>query len=167
MLIINNILIVCLITIICLWIYHNEKKSGERFFNCQTKRLFKQTDMVYLQCNRMFGHYFQKPVLLLADTGANANFISESFIKSIYPQYKEHVLLGDDVMSVNGTMTSNEIVEVPLHIIPDYENTEQFTLLQNTESFDYLSKESGYNVVGIIGTDMLRKLSSCINFEKL
>jgi hypothetical protein len=164
--------IICCVIIVVFGSYliyldYRNNTLNTKYLNQNTQYLFKKTDMIYVQCNRVFGRYFDKPVLLLVDTGANANFISEKFIESVYPQYNQYVLFGDDVMSVSGTMTLNKVLDIPLHIQPDGSLNEQFTLLQDTDTFDYLSSETDQQVVGIIGTGLLKKLNMCIDFKRL
>lgn len=133
-----------------------------------TKKLFKKTGVLYLPCMKIYGAYFlDKPVLFLMDTGATSNFISESFIDQIYPQYKQYIELGDDVMSINGTTTLNKLVDVPFQVQPSLKCKEHFSLLSQTDSLDYLSEECGYQVIGIVGTEFLKKYNFYLNFRQL
>lgn len=136
-------------------------------FTSKTRRLFRKTGMIYIECIRLYGHYFQKPTLLIVDTGATTNFIREDLINMIYPQYKNKMLYGDDVMSVNGTMTLNKIVDVPVFLKPALACKIPFTLLTHTESLDFLSKECNNNVIGIIGTEFLQQHGIDMNFKAL
>ena len=123
--------------------------------------------MIYLKCDTFYGQYLSKPVIFLIDTGADSNYIAEKFIADYYSDYNKHVEFGDDVLSINGKMTLNKLLDVPIQFDNGMKIKEHFTLLTETHSLDYLTKECGYDVVGILGTKFLEKYKVTINFNSL
>jgi hypothetical protein len=166
--------LLCIILIVVglsiLTLRHYLKREEFRRLNCftdETFKLFRKTGIIYMKCTRLYGRYFDKPVLFLVDTGATTNFIRQSLIEEVYPQYEQHILYGDDVMSVNGTMTLNRIVDIPVHFSPSLDCHISATLLTETNSLDYLSDECGSYVAGIVGTEFLKEHGVNIDFTRL
>lgn len=137
------------------------------FFTKKTSKLFRKTGIVYIECLRLYGCFFEKPLLFLVDTGATSNFIRQDVVENIDPDYIKHIEYSDDIMTVNGTMTLNRIIDVPAHFAPSLKCKIPFTLLTQTESLQYLSSECKENVVGIIGTEFLKEHGININFKLL
>ena len=162
-----TLFIVGLVILILHNYFKNEEFKQQCCFNKETFRLFRKTNIIYIQCDRLYSHTFDKPVLFLVDTGATTNFIRQSLIEEIYPQYNQHVLYGDDVLSVNGTMTLNRMVDIPVHFLPSLSCHISATLLTETASLDYLSNECNYHVVGIVGTEFLKEHEIDIKFSQL
>lgn len=149
-----------LISIICVGIsvfclIQNIKISPSNKEKQETKC---KNNIMYITCRRVYGTRFtQKPKLLIVDTGASSNFINKKFIQTIYPQYKDHILYGDDVLTANGSLTLNELIEIPMQIGNNLDVSEDFTLLQDDEIFQHLSDETGLDVIGIVGFNFLQK----------
>lgn len=161
---------VIIVSILIMWIHHlklNSQIQLDDILNFpMTKKLFRKTNCVYIPCNRVYGQHFDTPVMFMIDTGATSNFISSIFLQEVYPNYLDHVLLGDDVMSINGTVTLNRLTNVNFSLM-NVACEDTFSILETQESLDYLSEECGYRIVGILGTEFLQKFRCKLNFDNV
>lgn len=161
---------IIIVSILIMWIHQMKLNSKIQFDDIlnlpMTKKLFKKTDCVYIPCYRVYGTQFETPVMFMIDTGATSNFISEKFLQEVYPDYIKHILLGDDVMSINGTVTLNKLTNVKLSLM-NVNCEDEFSILDTQESLDYLSEECGYRIVGILGTGFLQKFRCKLNFDNV
>lgn len=142
------------------------ENSSEILSGKLTHKLYKETNMMYLCCYRLYSTEFEKPKLFLIDTGATANFIREDLLQDIYPNYKKHIIDDTNVLTANGEITLNKLEKVPIKIknMNSFETRIDFTVLNNTTSLDYLSEETGYDVIGILGSNFLKKNHCCLDF---
>lgn len=156
------------LTVLILQSYFKRKEFKTcKFITSLTRRLFRETNLIYIPCTSLYNHPLENNSVLLVDTGATTNFIRQSIIQYVYPDYNKHILYGDDVMSVNGTMTLNKMLDIPICIGENLNCQIEATLLEHTESLDYLSKECECYVVGIVGTEFLKKHNIDIKFSML
>lgn len=154
-----NVICLCMCIGCLCWQIKTTKHDNSQTSN----KIIRKKGLLYIQCFRIYGECFiDKPKLLLIDTGATANFIDEDLIRKIYPSYEKHLLYGDDVLTANGTLTLNTLVNVPLRV-DNSDIEESFTLLKQATTFEYLSQESGYDVIGIVGTKFLSKYKYILN----
>lgn len=161
------IMLSLIIFILILKNQHLQVFIKDKFYTFNVKRLYDKSKMLYLKCSTFYGQYLPKPVIFMVDTGADNNYISEKFVSEYYSDYNKHIELGDDVLSVNGKMTLNRLLDVPIQFDNGMKIKEHFTLLTETHSLDYLTSECGYEVVGILGTNFLKKYKVTINFTSM
>ncbi len=168
MLILEILTLITVIILICLSIItpgRIKNMLNNNKYNISFKKAYKLSKIPLIEIEN-FENQKIEPVAFLVDSGANTNFISKEFLEQFKPDFKKYIRYSDDVMSINGTMVLNQALQLNLN----YNNTtltDSFVVTENNPTFEYLSNEYGKKVVGIIGSELMRKYNFNIDFENL
>lgn len=126
------------------------------------RRLYRQSGMLYLPCDRLFGCLMKNaPVLMLIDTGTTANIMRSEYVPSGCYSGKTCSML-----TAHGEMNALHCNDVSFTDSLGREYRDNFLVIDNPVSLKELEREIKKPVCGILGTDFMDKYGVIINFKK-
>lgn len=98
------------------------------------------------------------------DTGASTSFISKDSIDRIGKKYKDFFEFKEEICSANKSVSGSEAYSVRFF----YDNSvfiTNFTVMDINSIIDYIKREYGITISGVIGSEFFNKESADIDFK--
>lgn len=103
-----------------------------------------------------------KKINFLIDTGSNISYINSSMIDSLtYEKIEDEMA----IVGLGGTQTGNSCRMTVMY--KDMEFTEEFGIVDLSEGFDTIKRESGVQIHGILGSKFFEKYKYVLDFKDL
>lgn len=164
-----NIIIIVILLILCYTVYNvkhleNLLKSGKLMYSFS--KSYKMSKVPFLTFTYTTDFEEQKELTFLIDTGANVNFILQNTIDDIKPDWKKDIEMDNDITTISGTIEQNK--SVPLLInLNNYEFEDRFVITNNNVAFEQMSSDYHKPIVGILGSEFLKKYNFDIDYKNL
>lgn len=144
------------------WIPHRKP-----LHNRLTRRMWRKSGYLYLPCDSFFCMPVSddKPVLMLIDTGTTASILRKDFVECMLNPKRVKYVSSDSIMTASGNIASKGLLWIPFEDSNGRRYREDFLVIDKADSLDWLSKETGYIVAGILGTSFMERHKMIINFK--